>query len=91
MQHWRVLRASAFVHLFLWEFTVSVQMLADDLGNPIPAPPLIRQISKDPVLKDVKLIAEPWDLGMYQVKLNIALMFSKMKFCSPLHGLPQID
>jgi len=30
-------------------------------------PPLIRTISKHPVLSKVKLIAEPWDLGMYQV------------------------
>ena len=31
------------------------------------APPLIRAISKDPVLSKVKLIAEPWDCGGYQV------------------------
>ncbi len=30
-------------------------------------PPLIRDIAKHPVLSKVKLIAEPWDLGMYQV------------------------
>jgi len=32
------------------------------------APPLIREITKHPVLSKVHLIAEPWDLGMYQVK-----------------------
>ena len=31
------------------------------------APPLIRDIAKHPVLSKVHLIAEPWDLGMYQV------------------------
>ncbi len=30
-------------------------------------PPLIRAITKHPILSKVKLIAEPWDLGMYQV------------------------
>lgn len=39
----------------------------DDLGRPIASPPVIRAIAKDPVLKDCKLIAEPWDLGMFQV------------------------
>lgn len=32
------------------------------------APPLIREIAKHPVLGRVHLIAEPWDLGMYQVR-----------------------
>ena len=30
-------------------------------------PPLIKSIALHPVLSKVKLIAEPWDLGMYQV------------------------
>jgi isoamylase len=34
----------------------------------MPAPPLIREIAKHPILSKVKLIAEPWDLGMYQVR-----------------------
>lgn len=40
---------------------------ADERGNPMAVPPLIRDIAKHPVLSKVKLIAEPWDLGMYQV------------------------
>jgi isoamylase len=32
-------------------------------GKVLSGPPLIRQISKDPVLSQVKLIAEPWDCG----------------------------
>jgi isoamylase len=32
-------------------------------GQVLPGPPLIRQISKDPVLSKVKLISEPWDCG----------------------------
>ena len=30
-------------------------------------PPLIRAITKDPVLSKVKLISEPWDIGAYMV------------------------
>ena len=48
-------------------YKLSLGATVDDLGRPLPAPPVIRAISKDPVLKDCKLIAEPWDLGMYQV------------------------
>ncbi|KAI5058451.1 hypothetical protein GOP47_0026621 [Adiantum capillus-veneris] len=37
-------------------------------GTPLSEPPLIDLISNDPVLCDVKLIAEPWDCGgLYQV------------------------
>ena len=37
-------------------------------GAPMEAPPVIRDISKDPVLSKCKLIAEPWDCGgLYQV------------------------
>lgn len=45
---------------------------ADQRGNPLPAPPIVRAIAKDPVLSKVKLIAEPWDIGMYQVGANTA-------------------
>ena len=41
---------------------------ADSKGHPLAAPPLIRDIAKHPVLSKVHLIAEPWDLGMYQVR-----------------------
>lgn len=40
---------------------------ADEKGAPMPAPPIIREIAKHPILSKVKLIAEPWDIGMYQV------------------------
>ena len=40
---------------------------ADSDGTLLGAPPLIRAIAKDPVLSSVKLIAEPWDCGGYQV------------------------
>lgn len=40
---------------------------ADSDGTLLEAPPLIRAIAKDSVLKNTKLIAEPWDIGGYQV------------------------
>eukprot|EP00897_Mesotaenium_endlicherianum_P003623 jgi/Mesen1/3289/ME000191S02431 len=37
-------------------------------GTPLTEPPLVDMISNDPVLRDVKLIAEAWDAGgLYQV------------------------
>lgn len=37
-------------------------------------PPVIREISKHPILSKVKLIAEPWDCGgLYQVRAPRAL------------------
>lgn len=32
-------------------------------GQPLSSPPLIKAITHDPILKDRKLIAEPWDCG----------------------------
>ncbi|KAG9449304.1 hypothetical protein H6P81_009269 [Aristolochia fimbriata] len=37
-------------------------------GTPLSIPPLVDMISNDPILRDVKLIAEAWDAGgLYQV------------------------
>ncbi|KDP34860.1 hypothetical protein JCGZ_09148 [Jatropha curcas] len=37
-------------------------------GTPLSSPPLIDMISNDPILREVKLIAEAWDAGgLYQV------------------------
>ncbi|KAJ6857585.1 isoamylase 1 [Populus alba x Populus x berolinensis] len=37
-------------------------------GTPLGSPPLIEMMSNDPILRDVKLIAEAWDAGgLYQV------------------------
>ncbi|KAL6778753.1 ISA3 [Auxenochlorella protothecoides x Auxenochlorella symbiontica] len=36
-------------------------------GEPLATPPAIEAMSKDPMLSKVKLIAEPWDLGLYMV------------------------
>ena len=37
-------------------------------GSPMNNPPLLRTLASDPLLRNVKLIAEAWDAGgMYQV------------------------
>lgn len=37
-------------------------------GEPIANPPILERMTKDPAMRDVKLIAEPWDCGgLYQV------------------------
>src|SRR5262249_50623285 len=36
-------------------------------GEPLDDPPLIRAIATDPALAHCKLIAEPWDIGLYHV------------------------
>lgn len=36
-------------------------------GQPLTYPPIIEALSGDPVLSKIKLIAEPWDLSLYQV------------------------
>jgi len=54
-------------HVDGFRFDLASCLCRDERGAPMAAPPLIREISKHPVLSKVKLIAEPWDLGMYQV------------------------
>lgn len=56
-------------HIDGFRFDLASCLCRDQWGNALPAPPLIRAISKHPLLSRCKLIAEPWDLGMYQVRL----------------------
>jgi isoamylase len=43
-------------------------MNRDRFGNPVDNAPLIEELTLDPLLSNVKLIAEPWDAaGLYQV------------------------
>lgn len=48
-------------------FMIVLMASADSDGTLLEVPPLIRAIAKDPVLNKTKLIAEPWDIGGYQV------------------------
>ena len=54
-------------HVDGFRFDLASCLCRDAQGNPLQDPPLITEIAKHPVLSKVKLIAEPWDLGMYQV------------------------
>ncbi|KAI8113298.1 hypothetical protein M9435_003302 [Picochlorum sp. BPE23] len=54
-------------HVDGFRFDLASCLCRDSQGNAMDDPPLIREIAKHPVLSKVKLIAEPWDLGMYQV------------------------
>jgi len=54
-------------HVDGFRFDLGSCLCRDANGRALEDPPLIRAIAEDPVLAGVKLIAEPWDLGMYQV------------------------
>lgn len=54
-------------HVDGFRFDLASCLCRDEQGSPMDAPPLIRALSKDPDFQNVKLIAEPWDIGMYQV------------------------
>ena len=59
-----------YLLLLFTTFLCLLPPYSDDKGNPMAVPPLIKAITKHPLLSKVKLIAEPWDLGMYQVGLG---------------------
>lgn len=51
-----------------FRFDLASIMGRNEKGNPMEEPPLIQRLAFDPVLRDVKLIAEAWDAGgLYQV------------------------
>jgi len=57
-------------HVDGFRFDLASALCRGENGEPLPAPPLIRAIAKDPVLlaNNTKLISEPWDCGgLYQV------------------------
>lgn len=51
-----------------FRFDLASVFCRDTDGNPMERPPVVERISKDATMRDVKLIAEPWDCGgLYQV------------------------
>jgi isoamylase/glycogen operon protein len=51
-----------------FRFDLATILNRDKHGNPLKSAPLVEYISQDPILANVKLIAEPWDAaGFYQV------------------------
>ena len=56
------------MHIDGFRFDLAAILSRDEQGRPMPSPPLIWDIETDPVLANVKLIAEAWDAaGLYQV------------------------
>lgn len=56
------------MHVDGFRFDLASILSRDVHGHPMPSPPVLRDIESDPVLANVKLIAEAWDAaGLYQV------------------------
>ncbi|MEY4374245.1 MAG: hypothetical protein RL760_411 [Candidatus Eisenbacteria bacterium] len=55
------------MHVDGFRFDLAATLTRGEDGAPLIDPPLIREISEDPRLAGVKLIAEAWDGGLYQV------------------------
>jgi glycogen operon protein len=56
------------MHVDGFRFDLASILSRDEEGHPMASPPLIWDIESDPVLANVKLIAEAWDAGgLYQV------------------------
>ncbi len=56
------------MHVDGFRFDLASCLTRDEKGMPLPNPPVIEAITNDPVLANVKMIAEAWDAGgLYQV------------------------
>ena len=56
------------MHVDGFRFDLASIMSRDEMGRPMPNPPILWDIESDPVLAGTKLIAEAWDAaGLYQV------------------------
>ena len=63
LRHWVI-----EMHVDGFRFDLASVLGRDRQGNLQPNPPLLERIAEDPILRDVKLIAEAWDAaGAYQV------------------------
>ena len=63
LQYWVV-----EMHVDGFRFDLAAILGRDQSGQVATNPPLLEQIAEDPILRDVKLIAEAWDMGgAYQV------------------------
>ncbi|MEY2697112.1 MAG: hypothetical protein RL333_1250, partial [Pseudomonadota bacterium] len=51
------------MHVDGFRFDLASILGRDQNGSLVPNPPLLEQIAEDPILRDVKLIAEAWDAG----------------------------
>jgi isoamylase len=56
------------MHVDGFRFDLAAVLSRDERGHPIASPPVLLDIESDPILANVKLIAEAWDAaGLYQV------------------------
>ncbi len=56
------------MHVDGFRFDLASILSRDEMGRPMASPPILWDIESDPVLANVKLIAEAWDAaGLYQV------------------------
>ena len=56
------------MHVDSFRFDLASILARDQEGRPMASPPILWDIESDPILADVKLIAEAWDAaGLYQV------------------------
>jgi isoamylase len=56
------------MHVDGFRFDLASILTRDETGRPMASPPILWDIESDPVLANVKLIAEAWDAaGLYQV------------------------
>jgi isoamylase len=56
------------MHVDGFRFDLASSLTRDDQGTPLSKPPVIEAITADPILSNVKFIAEAWDAaGLYQV------------------------
>lgn len=55
-------------HVDGFRFDLAAALTRGPDGRPLDDPPLLARIAADPALREVKLVAEPWDVGgLYQV------------------------
>lgn len=50
-------------HIDGFRFDLASILCRDTDGKPLSSPPIVKAIAHDPVLRNTKLIAEPWDCG----------------------------
>jgi glycogen operon protein len=55
------------MHVDGFRFDLASTLTRGARGEPLAQPELIKRIATDPALAHCKLIAEPWDMGLYQV------------------------
>jgi glycogen operon protein len=55
------------MHVDGFRFDLASSLTRGARGEPLEQPPLIHDIATDPALAQCKLIAEPWDMGLYHV------------------------